>query len=206
MSDATPKQLTFHGIGVSPGIAIGSAYLLEQENVDVIEKRFVQPKDIDSEINRFKNAVQKAQEYLHRIIQEVPDEYQDHVYILDSHVMLLKDRMIYDGTIEQIKETNVNAEWALKIAVDKVKAIFKQMGDPYFRERVSDIAHVSRLILQNLLGTGHSNISDIDKLGEEVAELAVNSISPIDDVRATAEYRSDMARLYVKRMVKKICS
>ena len=163
MSDATPKQLVFHGIGVSPGIAIGSAYLLEQENVDVIEKRFVQSKDIDAEINRFKNAVQKAQEYLHRIIQEVPDEYQDHVYILDSHVMLLKDRMIYDGTIEQIKETNVNAEWALKIAVDKVKTIFKQMGDPYFRERVSDIAHVSRLILQNLLGTGHSNISDIDK-------------------------------------------
>jgi phosphotransferase system enzyme I (PtsI) len=163
MSDATPKQLVFHGIGVSPGIAIGSAYLLEQENVDVIEKRSVQPKDIDSEINRFKNAVQKAQEYLHNIIQEVPDEYQDHVYILDSHVMLLKDRMIYDGTIEQIKETNVNAEWALKIAVDKVKTIFKQMGDPYFRERVSDIAHVSRLILQNLLGTGHSNISDIDK-------------------------------------------
>jgi phosphotransferase system enzyme I (PtsI) len=163
MSDATPKQLIFHGIGVSPGIAIGNAYLFQQENVDVIEKRSVQPKDIDAEINRFKNAVQKAQEYLHKIIQEVPDEYQDHVYILDSHVMLLKDRMIYDGTIEQIKETNVNAEWALKIAVDKVKTIFKQMGDPYFRERVSDIAHVSRLILQNLLGTGDSNISDIDK-------------------------------------------
>lgn len=48
--------------------------------------------------------------------------------------------------------------------------------------------------------------TDTDKLGKEVAELAVSAISPIDDVRATAEYRSDMARVYVKRIVKKICS
>ncbi len=163
MSDSASKQLVLQGIGASPGIAIGKAYLLKQEDVDVIEKRLIQLKDIDSEINRFKEAVKNAQEYLNKILQEVPDEYRDHVYILDSHLMLLKDRMIYDGTIEQIKATNVNAEWALKIAVDKVKAMFDQMGDPYFRERVSDIVHVYRLILQNLLGTAHSNISDIDK-------------------------------------------
>ena len=163
MPDSTSKNLVVQGVGVSPGIAIGKAFLFEQENTDVIEKRFVEPEEIRSEINRFKDAVTKAQEYLHRIIGEIPDEYRDHNYILDSHMMLLKDRMIYDGTIEQIKETSVNAEWALKIAVEKVKSVFNQMGDPYFRDRVSDIAHVSKLILENLLGTGPSKISDIDK-------------------------------------------
>jgi CO/xanthine dehydrogenase FAD-binding subunit len=52
----------------------------------------------------------------------------------------------------------------------------------------------------------YKEVNDIDKLAEEVSELAVSSISPIDDVRATAEYRSDMARVYVKRIVKRICS
>jgi phosphotransferase system enzyme I (PtsI) len=78
-------------------------------------------------------------------------------------MMLLKDKMIYDGTIELIEEKNLNAERALKKAVDNVKAMFKKMPDPYFRERSSDIVHASKLILENLLGTDPSKISDIDK-------------------------------------------
>jgi phosphotransferase system enzyme I (PtsI) len=163
MADSTQQTLSLQGIGASPGIAIGRAYLLEHEDVGVIEERFIQPEEIGAEINRFKQAVKKAQENLRQIIEDVPEEYQDHVYILDSHMMLLKDRMIYDGTIEQIKQKHLNAEWALKIAVDKVKAVFRSMPDQYFRDRGSDIVHASKLILENLLGTKPQKISDIDK-------------------------------------------
>ena len=163
MADSTQQTLSLQGIGASPGIAIGRAYLLEHEDVGVIEERFIQPEEIGAEINRFKQAVKKAQENLRQIIEDVPEEYRDHVYILDSHMMLLKDRMIYDGTIEQIKQKHLNAEWALKIAVDKVKAVFRSMPDQYFRDRGSDIVHASKLILENLLGTKPQKISDIDK-------------------------------------------
>ena len=163
MADSTQQTLSLQGIGASPGIAIGRAYLFEHEDVGVIEERFIQPEEIGAEINRFKQAVKKAQENLRQIIEDVPEEYRDHVYILDSHMMLLKDRMIYDGTIEQIKQKHLNAEWALKIAVDKVKAVFRSMPDQYFRDRGSDIVHASKLILENLLGTKPQKISDIDK-------------------------------------------
>ncbi len=163
MADSAQKTLSLQGIGASPGIAIGRAYLLEHEDVGVIEERLIRPEEIGAEINRFKQAVKKAQEDLRQIIEDVPEEYRDHVYILDSHMMLLKDRMIFDGTIDQIKEKHLNAEWALKIAVDKVKAIFKKMPDQYFRDRGSDIVHASKLILEHLLGTGSRKISDIDK-------------------------------------------
>lgn len=163
MADSAQKTLSLQGIGASPGIAIGRAYLLEHEDVSVIEERLIRPEEIGAEINRFKQAVKKAQEDLRQIIEDVPEEYRDHVYILDSHMMLLKDRMIFDGTIDQIKEKHLNAEWALKIAVDKVKAIFKKMPDQYFRDRGSDIVHASKLILEHLLGTGSRKISDIDK-------------------------------------------
>ncbi len=163
MADSAQKTLSLQGIGASPGIAIGRAYLLEHMDVGVIEERLIRPEEIGAEINRFKQAVKKAQEDLRQIIEDVPEEYRDHVYILDSHMMLLKDRMIFDGTIDQIKEKHLNAEWALKIAVDKVKAIFKKMPDQYFRDRGSDIVHASKLILEHLLGTGSRKISDIDK-------------------------------------------
>ena len=170
MSDTTDRHvekpalnLTLQGIAGSPGIAIGKAYLVEREDVDVVEKRFVEQKNIPSEVRRFKVAVKKAQEQLQDIIEEVPAEFRDHIYILDAHMMLLKDRMIYNGTIEYIEREKVNAEWATKVVVDGVKAVFMKMPNPYFRDRGSDIAHIFKLILDNLLGTEPPNISDIDK-------------------------------------------
>ena len=170
MSDSTAGHemnpalnLTLQGIAGSPGIAIGKAYLVQQEDVDVVEKRFVSPEHIPAEVKRFKEAVKKARKQLKRIIDDVPKEFRDHIYILDAHMMLLKDKMLYKGTIEYIDRENVNAEWALKMAVDEIKSIFKKMPDPYFRERGSDITHVSKLVTENLLGTEPSNISGIDK-------------------------------------------
>ncbi len=170
MSDSTARHevnpalnLTLQGIGGSPGIAIGKAYLVQQEDVDVVEKRFVLPEHIPAEVKRFKEAVKKARKQLKRIIDDVPKEFRDHIYILDAHMMLLKDKMLYKGTIEYIDLENVNAEWALKMAVDEIKSIFKKMPDPYFRERGSDITHVSKLVTDNLLGTEPSDISGIDK-------------------------------------------
>lgn len=163
MPDTIARNFIIKGIGASMGIAIGKAYLLEQDNADVVEERFVPPEEIEAEVIRFKEAVSKAREHLRTIIEDVPDEYRDHVYILDTHRMLLKDKLLYEGTIEQIREKKVNAEQALKKTVDKVKGNFKKMPDPYFRDRASDIVHASNLILERLLGTGPSKIADIDK-------------------------------------------
>jgi phosphotransferase system enzyme I (PtsI) len=57
----------------------------------------------------------------------------------------------------------VNAEWALKTVVNQIKAVFQEMPDPYLKERVSDIIHVSNLVMQNLMGAEAQSISAIDK-------------------------------------------
>ncbi len=163
MSDSTAANLVMKGIGASMGIAIGKAYLLEREEVDIVERRSIGPEDVEAEVNRFKDAVNKAVEHLRRVKEDISDEHSEQAYILDSHIMLLKDRMLYEGTVEQIVQNRVNAEQALQIAVEGVKKNFKKMPDPYFADRASDIVHASNLILEHLLGTGPSRISDIDK-------------------------------------------
>ena len=43
-----------------------------------------------------------------------------------------------------------------------------------------------------------------DEVGEAVAEIALEHIHPIDDVRATAEYRRDMTALLCRRLAKSL--
>lgn len=163
MVEAITKNLVLKGVGASMGIDIGKAYLVEQEHTHLIEERQVPPEEIEAEVNRFKEAVSKARQHLRRYIEDVSDDYQDHIYILDTYMMLLKDKMLYDGTIEQIQKRRINAEHALKNTVDKVKSNFKKMPDPYFRDRASDIVHASDLIFEHLLGSKPTKIADIDK-------------------------------------------
>ena len=66
-------NVTLQGIAGSPGITIGKAYLLEHEEIDVVEKRFVEPGSIRDEVNRFREAVKKAQKQLKQVIDDVPE-------------------------------------------------------------------------------------------------------------------------------------
>ena len=62
-----------------------------------------------------------------------------------------------------IETEGVNAEWALKKVVAKIKPIFENMTDSYLRDRAEDIGHVADRIMKNLMGAERINIGDIDK-------------------------------------------
>jgi len=156
-------EFTLYGIGGSPGICIGKAYLVDREGVDVIEKYFVGKKAVKSEVNRFKSAVKKAREELSTIISEVPEDLQENSYILETHLLMHKDKMIYDKTLEIIKNEQVNAEWALKKATASASRMFKQITDPYLGARAADIENVSDRIMRQLTGVEYVDISGIDK-------------------------------------------
>ncbi len=156
-------EITLKGIGASPGICIGKAYLVDKEGVKVVKKYFIDPARLESEKNRLKQAVKKAKDELNGIIADTPEEFREHANILQAHVVLLKDKMLYGRTLEVIERDGVNAEWALKSVVSHLINVFKNMSDDYFRERGTDIVHVSDRIMANLSGAEQVNIRDIDK-------------------------------------------
>jgi phosphotransferase system enzyme I (PtsI) len=47
------------GIGASPGIIIGKAYLVERFKVRLPQKR-INPEQVEEEVNRFLNAIQES--------------------------------------------------------------------------------------------------------------------------------------------------
>ncbi|MFC1812933.1 phosphoenolpyruvate--protein phosphotransferase [Thermodesulfobacteriota bacterium] len=163
MVDTRDKEIHLHGISGSPGICIGKAYLVGREGVDVVEKYVIKKKGVQNEVKRFKKAANKAMNELQEIIENTPKGLRQHISIIETHMLLLKDKMLYGKTIENIKKERVNAEWALKKTVSDAKSLFQDMADSYLRERALDIEQVSDRIIQNLVGIKKKSIGKIDK-------------------------------------------
>jgi len=170
MLNPDDTEIKLHGIAASPGICIGKAYLVGREGVDVVEKYFVSKKNVKDEIKRFKAAVKKGKDELSAIFEQTPEDMRQHAAILETHMVLFKDKMLYGRTIEIIENELVNAEWALKITVADVKAMFRNMTDPYLQGRTSDIIHVSDSIMRNLVGAESESIASIGKRVILIAE------------------------------------
>jgi len=176
MANTGTGERIISGISGSPGICIGKAYIVDREGVNVIEKYYIRKENLQEEVRRFKAAVKNSKDELAAIIESTPDELRQHVDILETHMALYKDKMLYGRTIETIEREMVNAEWALKKVVSEVKVMFQNIPDPYLKGRATDIAHVSDRIMRNLVGAGEVDIAAIDKR----VILVAHDLSPAD--------------------------
>jgi len=173
-------MLTLHGTGVSSGIAIGKAYVLHRERPEVPE--YVLPLDlIDEEIRRFQAAVEDARRQLERIREHIPPDAPPEIAsIIDTHHLILRDKLISEAPIGRIREHQVNAEWALKTQGDALAEVFEQMEDPYLRNRKLDVNQAVDRVLRILLGAEdeHERIS-----GAIEGQIVIaNDLSPADTV------------------------
>jgi len=176
MSQTDTSEIILKGISGSPGICIGKAYLVDKEGVDVIEKYTISKDKVKKETNRFRTAVTKAKNELADIIKGAPEELRRSVSILETHLVLHKDKMLYGKTIDIIKNELVNAEWALKKTTAQAKSMFNNIPDPFLKSRSVDIEHVSESIMRNLVGLKDANISNIDKR----VILVAHNLSPAE--------------------------
>ena len=143
MSHDDNNEIIIYGISGSPGICIGKAYLVDKGGVEVVPQYTFVKSKLTAEKKRFKAAVKRAMDELRKIIKETPEELREQTHILESHTVLLKDKMFYGRTIDTIDREQINAEWALKKVVSIIRPMFENMDDPYLRDRGEDILHES---------------------------------------------------------------
>ncbi len=149
----TPANLILRGIPASPGIVIGRARVISDTGEVQNSFRLVYTEEERlAELERFRLAVEQAEEDLLRVKEEVSQEFPEHVHLFELQLMILKDQMFHKDTLRLIKENNLNAEWALYQSFEKVKNLFSRIQDPYIRGRVQDVDAVYRRLLGNLSG------------------------------------------------------
>ena len=182
--DSQRKTHVLKGIGVSPGVATGKALILDYSIANVPCYQLGSEAETLVEISRFEKALKESRRQLAALRKKLSDrEGPKPLFIMDVHMMMLKDKTLINNTVNVIKERMINAEWALMLTIDKYREIFEKIDDEYLRERFSDVEYVGQRVLRNLVGREHIRLADI----EEASIIISKDLSPADTVQMKVE-------------------
>ena len=166
------------GIGVSRGIAIGRALRLHGDFE--IPEYELPPEAVQAEIERYRDARERAKEQLRQIRAQIPRGAPNEVAaFIDTHLLMLDDRALGEAVIALIGGQRLNAEAALRRQRDALGAVFEQMDDPYLRSRKDDVQQVSARILRTLLKQ-ERNVAAKVEAAAEASIVVADGITPAD--------------------------
>jgi phosphotransferase system enzyme I (PtsI) len=149
------------GLGVSPGIGIGKAFVIEKNSID-INKSYVN--DVKNEIDRLRNAVELGKSQVNELYLKTLNEVgEKEAQIFKSHEMMLEDDTFISEVESKIKTEKVNADYALReVSLNYIK-MFEKIEDEYLRQRSEDINDVMTRVIKILLGKKTADYSKLNK-------------------------------------------
>jgi len=142
-------EIRFKGIGVSPGIGIGEAVVLEDKKPRLVYQFLLNTSEINKEVTRFKKAIEQVKKEFKQLKKDLGHRapFKEVKQILDTYIGILSDPMLFKATINRIKGEKINAEWALIKSLEEIEKIFSEIEDEYLKQRVQDVHYVVSRIL-----------------------------------------------------------
>ncbi|HDP24088.1 MAG TPA: phosphoenolpyruvate--protein phosphotransferase [Deltaproteobacteria bacterium] len=174
----TERQVhILNGVPASAGIAMGNAVVIDTRKIDRYPKIRLSEDLIDDEIQRFYQAVNASQNQIEEAKSALESQNiaREHIFILDTHLLMLTDPALVDRVEELVRKDCINAEWALKVALQEIEKDFSLIEDDYIRSRVADTSFVGERVLRNLVGkkTGEFHL-------QENSIIFAHDLSPAD--------------------------
>jgi len=164
------------GIAASPGIAVGKAYVFEEQEIKINREK-IDKSLVDVEIRKFKQALKTSKQQLQMIKDRVAEKMgEQKAKIFDAHLMILDDPTLVDRVETKIQEELITADHAVDRVIRELVAMFENMEDEYMRERAADFKDLGKRILKNILGIP---ILSLMNLEEEVIIVA-KDLAPSD--------------------------
>ena len=148
---------TLHGIGVSTGIVIANALNKKSEALSIPERN-IKPDEIDMELARLDDAMDKARSQLEKLKCELSQKAASHSDIIDFQLMMLDDEELQESIHTKLRQKLCCVENAVSMAIEQASNVLLDQDDDYMMERASDIQDVGRRILKNLLGMDENSV------------------------------------------------
>jgi phosphoenolpyruvate-protein phosphotransferase (PTS system enzyme I) len=169
----------FEGLGVSPGIAIGPAYV-HGVDAPMIAECAIAPDQVESEIKRFRAAVETSLKQLAKLKRKTgalpPAAAEELGFLLDAHTQMLSQSRLVRGAEKRIAENLAMAETAVRAETEAIAEAFEAMDDSYLAQRVQEVREVGGRLLRNLTHTPWGAFKNLPPDAIVVAE----EITPAD--------------------------
>jgi len=164
------------GIPVYPDIVIGKAHRVDRSRTKILYRCFVNDDQVKREVDRFEAALRSVEAQFISLKRSLPETVKDQAFILESHLLILKDSMLRDSTIKKILDEKINAEWALKKTLEEIRGVFEQIDDDYICNRITDVENVADRLLRALSG---DTVNRLGHIHQRVIIVA-HDLSPAD--------------------------
>ena len=149
------------GIGVSPGVVISTAVVLDAEAV-VIMRRTVPPDEVAAEQQRLGQALATTIVDLTRLRDEASARHGKEIGgIFDFHIGILKDKTLLKQLSTEITTQFTTAEYAVSQVMRQLANKFQQMTNAVLSERVKDIHDIERNLLRHLVERKQEDLSNL---------------------------------------------
>lgn len=169
------KMVKYQGKGVYGAIAIGKALKWKREDVQVKREKI---EDVAQELERLRNAINKAMEQLESIYEKALEEVGEaNAQIFEIHRMMLEDDDYNDAIVEMIQGQNVNAEYAVAVTADNFAEMFSAIDDSYMQARAADVRDISNRLILCLKETGEKSL-----IAEEKVIICADDLAPSETV------------------------
>jgi len=145
----THKNLIIKGIPASPGIALGPAFIIEKEELQI--ERY-QIEDAAAELGRLDGALQTALTQIEALRVKAEQETgPEEAAIFEAHALILRDPALIKAVREIVEGQAINLEAAWQESVEHFAQQMEALEDEYFRARAADVRDVGERVLRLLL-------------------------------------------------------
>ena len=153
---------TKQGIGVSPGVAIGPAVVVDIEEYDIPQRHV--PVDLaQAELARLDKAVSLSKSEILDLRKRTAERIgKETAAIFDFHLGLLKDKELNGKFADTILSGHVTAEYAVATVLRAYAKEFLAMPK-YLAERVKDVYDIEKRLLRNLIGQKRQTLSHLTR-------------------------------------------
>jgi phosphotransferase system enzyme I (PtsI) len=150
------REVMLEGLGVSAGIAIGEAHVVEIGVVNVPDYE-IAADAVEAELARFREALAKSERQLRKLKKKSAELHgaaaEELEFLLDAHLQMLSGSRIVRGVEKRIESSRQNAEAAVQAEISAVAHDFEHLNDPYLSARAKDVREVGDRLLRNLTKT-----------------------------------------------------
>lgn len=154
-------ETRLRGIPISNGIAIGQAYFYKHAHDEIPEIK-ISKNEIAEEVKRYQEALELGIQDLKRLQKQMAKEKAiEAAWVLDAHLQVMKDPLLVDNIISQIRSQKRNAEYVFHQSVKFYQEKFSAMSDPVFREKGRDLLDIAKRILGYLQKAKRISLANI---------------------------------------------